>query len=146
MRVPAVLLCALLLASCGSSDDTDMPDTTTGATVGTTNRTLGVNSFLWHASLDTLSFMPLPSADPFGGVIISDWYVAPTAPNERLKVTIYIMDRTLRADGLKVVVFRQVRAGNAWSDAQPSPDTAHKLEDAILTRARELRLATVGSG
>ena len=107
--------------------------------------TLGVNSFLWHASLDTLRFLPLASADPFGGVIISEWYVAPASPNERLKVTVYIMDRTLRADGLKVVVFRQVRQGNVWADAQPSPDTAHKLEDSILTRARELRLASVSA-
>ena len=112
---------------------------------GSSRMTLGVNSFLWHASLDTLSFLPLQSADPFGGVIISDWYVAPTAPDERLKVTVYIMDRALRADGLKVVVFRQVRNGSGWTDAQASPDTAHKLEDAILTRARELRLATLGS-
>jgi hypothetical protein len=107
--------------------------------------TLGVNSFLWHASLDTLRFLPLASADPFGGVIISEWYVAPASPNERLKVTVYIMDRTLRADGLKVVVFRQVRQGNTWAEAQPSPDTAHKLEDSILTRARELRLASVSA-
>jgi hypothetical protein len=91
--------------------------------------------------------MPLQSADPFGGVVITDWYVAPNAPNDRLKVTIYIMDRVLRADGLKVVVFRQTRAANGvWSDAQPSPDTAHRLEDAILTRARELRLATLNQG
>jgi hypothetical protein len=77
-------------------------------------------------------------------VIISEWYVAPTSPNERLKVTVYIMDRALRADGLKVVVFRQTRAANGWQDAQASADTAHKLEDSILTRARELRLATLG--
>jgi hypothetical protein len=75
--------------------------------------------------------------------VITDWYVAPNAPGERLKVTIYIMDRALRADGLKVVVFRQTMTNGAWSDAQPSPDTAHKLEDAILTRARELRLASL---
>lgn len=106
---------------------------------------VAVNSFLWRASLDTLSFLPLASADPFGGVIISEWYVAPASPNERLKVTVYIMDRTLRADGLKVVVFRQVRQGNTWAEAQPSPDTAHKLEDSILTRARELRLASVSA-
>jgi hypothetical protein len=120
-------------------------DSGTGIASGSSRMTLGVNSFLWHASLDTLSFLPLQSADPFGGVIISDWYVAPTAPNERLKVTVYIMDRALRADGLKVVVFRQVRGANGWSDAEPSADTAHKLEDAILTRARELRLATLGT-
>jgi hypothetical protein len=142
MRVPAVLFCALLLASCGSSDDNDMPDTSSGATVGTTNRTLGVNSFLWHASLDTLSFMPLQSADPFGGVIITDWYSDPQDPNERMRVTIYILDRRLRADGLKISTFRQTHSADGWVDAQVNPDTATKLEDAILTRARELRLAS----
>ena len=82
--------------------------------------TLGVNSYLWHASLDTLSFLPLAIADPFGGVIISEWYVAPTSPDERLKVTVYIMDRALRADGLKVVVFRQTRSRH-WLAAMPRP-------------------------
>jgi hypothetical protein len=146
MRVLPALLCALLLAGCGgsSNDGTREMDTGTSIASGSTRMTLGVNSYLWHASLDTLSFLPLVSADPFGGVIISEWYVAPSSPDERLKVTIYIMDRALRADGLKVVVFRQTRAGNAWQDATPSPDTAHKLEDSILTRARELRLATLG--
>ncbi|HEY0265233.1 MAG TPA: DUF3576 domain-containing protein [Rhizomicrobium sp.] len=149
MRVLPALLCALVfapaLAGCGSSNDgsKDM-DTGTGIVSGSSRMTLGVNSYLWHASLDTLSFLPLTSADPFGGVIISEWYVAPNSPDERLKVTVYIMDRTLRADGLKVVVFRQTRNGTVWQDAQPSPDTAHKLEDSILTRARELRLATLG--
>jgi hypothetical protein len=120
-------------------------DTGTSAIASGSSRvTLGVNSYLWHASLDTLSFLPLTSADPFGGVIISEWYVAPSSPNERLKVTVYIMDRALRADGLKVVVFRQTRSTAGWADATPSPETAHKLEDSILTRARELRLATLG--
>jgi len=147
MRVLPALLSALVLAGCGSSDDgtRDMEAGTTGIASGSARMTLGVNSFLWHASLDTLRFLPLASADPFGGVIISEWYVAPASPNERLKVTVYIMDRTLRADGLKVVVFRQVRQGNVWTEAQPSPDTAHKLEDSILTRARELRLASVSA-
>jgi hypothetical protein len=146
MRVLPALLCALILAGCGSSNDgsRDMDTGTSAIASGSSRVTLGVNSYLWHASLDTLSFLPLVSADPFGGVIISEWYVAPTSPNERLKVTVYIMDRSLRADGLKVVVFRQTRNGNVWQDAQASPDTAHKLEDSILTRARELRLATLG--
>ena len=146
MRVLPALLCALVLAGCGSSNDgaREMDTGTSAIASGSTRVTLGVNSYLWHASLDTLSFLPLVSADPFGGVIISEWYVAPSSPNERLKVTVYIMDRSLRADGLKVVVFRQTRNGNIWADAQPSPDTAHKLEDSILTRARELRLATLG--
>ena len=147
MRILPILLCALALptlAACGGDEkSTDME---TGATIvagGAGKMTLGVNSYLWQAALNTMSFMPLASADPFGGVIITDWYVAPNAPDERLKVTIYIMDRSLRADGLKVVVFRQTRAGTGWSDATPSPDIAHKLEDSILTRARELRLATL---
>ena len=146
MRVLPALLCALALAGCGSSNDgaREMDTGTSAIASGSTRVTLGVNSYLWHASLDTLSFLPLVSADPFGGVIISEWYVAPSSPNERLKVTVYIMDRSLRADGLKVVVFRQTRNGNVWQDAQASPDTAHKLEDSILTRARELRLATLG--
>ncbi|HEX4028314.1 MAG TPA: DUF3576 domain-containing protein [Rhizomicrobium sp.] len=146
MRVLPALLCALVLAGCGSSSDgmKDMDTGTSSIASTSTRMTLGVNSYLWHASLDTLSFLPLVSADPFGGVIISEWYVAPSSPDERLKVTIYIMDRALRADALKVVVFRQVRNGNVWQDATPSPDTAHKLEDSILTRARELRLATLG--
>ena len=150
MRIlPVALLCAGLLAGCGSSDDANKNEMDTGSTAirGSSGRlTLGVNSYLWHASLDTLSFLPLVSADPFGGVVITDWYVTPASPDERLKVTVYIMDRDLRADGLKVVVFRQTRTNGAWADAVPSPDTAHKLEDAILTRARELRLATLSSG
>ena len=145
MRVPAVLLCALLLASCGS-DDNDMPDTTSGSTAITASNggrvTLGVNSYLWHATLDTLSFMPLKSADPFGGVVITDWYSDPQDPNERMRVTVYILDRRLRADGIKVSAFRQTHSADGWVDAQVNPDTATKLEDAILVRARELRLAS----
>src|SRR6266702_918044 len=148
MRVLPALLCALVLAGCGSSNDgaRDMDTGTSAIASGSSRVTLGVNSYLWHASLDTLSFLPLVSADPFGGVIISEWYVAPTSPDERLKVTIYIMDRALRADGLKVVVFRLTRNAAGWSDTQPNADPAHKLEDAILTRARELHLATLNQG
>ena len=148
MRVPAVVFCALLLASCGSSDDNDMPDTTTGSTISSSSGhvTLGVNSYLWHATLDTLSFMPLQSADPFGGTIITNWYSDPTDPNERMRVTAYIMDQRLRADGLKITVFRQTHSADGWVDAQVNPDTASKIEDAVLTRARELRLASLKTG
>ncbi len=104
---------------------------------------LGVNSFIWRATLDTLNFMPLVSADPVGGVVISDWYAAPDNPNEHMKVTIYILDRRLRADAVKVSVFRQIRGAQGWQDAQINPDTGVKLENAILTRARELRLASI---
>jgi Domain of unknown function (DUF3576) len=147
MRVLTVIFCALLLTACSSSNDSD--DTQSGSTAiesGSGKVTLGVNSYLWHASLDTLAFMPLSSADPFGGVIITDWYSAPDDANERLKVTVYILDRNLRADGLKIAVFRQTRSGNVWVDATVNPDTAVHLEDAILTRARELRLASISSG
>ena len=147
MRVMTVVLCSMLLAACGSSNDS--ADVDTGATAISSEAghvTLGVNSYLWHASLDTLAFMPLASADPFGGVIITDWYSAPEDPNERMKVTIYILDRRLRADGIKIAVFRQTHAADGWADAQVNPDTSIKLEDAILTRARELRLASEGAG
>ena len=145
MRVIAVALCCLLLAACGTSSDTSSADGSAITSDSGGKVTLGVNSFLWHASLDTLSFMPLASADPFGGVIITNWYTAPDNPNERMKVTVYILSRTLRADGLKVAVFRQTRTATGWADAQVNPDTANKLEDAILTRARELRLASEGA-
>ncbi len=103
---------------------------------------IGVNSFLWRASLDTMAFMPLASADPFGGVIITDWYAPPERPNERFKMSIFIMDRALRADGIRVSVFRQVRdQSGVWSDAAVEPKTATDLENAILTRARQLRSA-----
>lgn len=108
---------------------------------------IGVNSFLWRASLDTISFMPLASADPFGGVIITDWYSPPETPNERFKMTVYILDRRLRADGIRVALFKQQRSGaNEWADVRPAAETAPTLENAILTRARELRInSTVSS-
>jgi hypothetical protein len=104
---------------------------------------IGVNTFLWRASLDSIGFMPLASADPFGGVIISDWYATPDVPTERFKITVYILDQQLRADGVKAAVFRQIRdiSGN-WTDAPVDPKTPVDLENAILTRARQLRLDT----
>lgn len=105
---------------------------------GTTG--IGVNGFLWRASLDTVSFMPLTSADPFGGVIITDWYAPAEAPDERVKVTVYILSQELRSDGLRVAVFRQRRQGGGWVDASVEKQTATNLENAILTRARELKV------
>lgn len=106
---------------------------------------IGVNSYLWRASLDTLSFMPLQSADPFGGVIITDWYADPSVPNERFKATVYILDVNLRADALNVSIFRQVQQGGAWVDAPVSEDTESQIENAILSRARQLRLGQAPS-
>jgi hypothetical protein len=105
---------------------------------------IGVNGYLWRATLDTLSFMPLASADPYGGVVITDWYTAAETPNERFKVTVYILDTRLRADGLNVTVSKQSPNGaGGWVDTAASPQTETDLENAILTRARQLRLSNI---
>ena len=119
----------------------DKPADGTGADAG---GGIGVNSFLWRASLDTVAFMPLVSADPFGGVIITDWYSPPQSPNERFKVNVFILGRTLRADGVRAAVFRQQMASAGWVDAPVSNTTATDLENAILVRARQLRIAQLG--
>ena len=104
---------------------------------------MAVNAYLWRASLDTINFIPLVSADPFGGVIITDWYTPAETPNERMKVQVTILDRELRADGVRVSVFKQQTApkGGNWVDAQVDPRTNIDIENAILTRARQLRIA-----
>ena len=104
---------------------------------------VAVNAYLWRASLDTINFIPLVSADPFGGVIITDWYTPAETPNERMKVQVTILDRELRADGVRVSVFKQQTAprGGNWVDAQVDPRTQIDIENAILTRARQLRIA-----
>jgi len=107
---------------------------------GTGGGALGVNSYLWRASLDTISFMPVNSADPFGGVIITDWHTPMEAPSERFKLNVYILGRSLRADGVRVAVFRQVQdPRGSWKDAGVPNETGTKIEDAILIRARQLR-------
>jgi hypothetical protein len=103
---------------------------------------IGVNGYLWRASLDTISFMPIASADPFGGVIITDWYSTADSPYERTKLNVFIRDRDLRADGVKVSVFRQTKTSDGdWVDATVAAATSGSLENAILTKARQLRLA-----
>ena len=103
---------------------------------------IGVNVFLWRATLDTLSAWPVSSADPFGGVILTDWYSTPQVPDELFKMNVYILDRALRADGIRVSVFRQSRFNNSWRDLPVQQETATKIEDAILTRARQFRGST----
>jgi hypothetical protein len=98
-----------------------------------------VNAYLWRASLDTLSFMPLVSADPFGGVIITDWYSPPATPNERFKANAYILSQTMSANAVKVSVFHQVRQNGQWVDADVDPATTSGLEDRILSRAADLK-------
>ena len=142
----------------GSSDIYEQPDTIFGEgslfSLGKGDRKseeaggnsgLEINSFLWRGALDTISFMPLASADPFGGVIITDWYEPPEGQGERFKVNVFILDRELRTNALKVKIFRQVEKQGTWRDAKASEDARAKLEDTILTRARALRVAKLGS-
>lgn len=100
---------------------------------------IGVNTWLWRASLDTISFMPIAQVDSNGGVIVTDWYVNPKAPGERVKVSIFILDQDLRADALKVSAQRQERVGGNWVDAPVRAGTVQKLEETILGKARDLR-------
>ena len=106
--------------------------------------TIGVNSYLWRAALDTVSFMPLLQTDSNGGVIVTDWYVNPNSPGERMKLTITILDQDLRADALRVAGSRQIIQNGQWVDAALAAATVQKLEDIILTRARDLRRAASG--
>ncbi len=114
----------------------------TGAARDQDGAALGVNAYLWRGALDTLAFMPLASADPFGGVIITDWYQPPSAAGERFKATAYILGRQLRADGIRVSVFRQVQQNGQWVDAAVSQTTTGEIENKVLARARELRAQT----
>jgi hypothetical protein len=105
---------------------------------------IGVNSYLWRATLDTLAFMPLASADPYGGVITTDWYADPAKPDERFKCTVYILDTRLRGDALKVTVFKEVSNGQGgWVPSQAADQTSIDIENAILTRARQLRVSNL---
>jgi hypothetical protein len=106
---------------------------------------LGVNSFMWRATLDTLSFLPITQADPFGGTVVTDWYEDPNAQGERFKINAYILSDKLRSDGIRISVFKQkLDEKLGWRDEKVAESTASDLEDAILTRARQLRIAQTG--
>ena len=135
----ALLSSSLLLGACSSLPfgKPKAADKSVEAQLG-----IGVNAYLWRASLDTLSFMPLVTADPWGGVINYDWYVNPQVPNERFKATVFILDRRLRSDALNVTVTKEVRdASGGWTTAPVAAQTETDLENAILTRARQLNLS-----
>ena len=102
---------------------------------------IGVNSYLWRAALDTISFMPIASADPFGGTVITDWYAPAQNSNERFKLNVFILDRKLSANGVRVTAFKQVRRGSSWVDMPADKEMGTKLEDTILTRARQMRIS-----
>jgi hypothetical protein len=105
---------------------------------------IGVNTYLWRASLDTVSFMPIQTADPFGGTIFTDWYEDPSKPGERFKLNVFILDRELKADGVRVRVFKQTGYNGNWKDAAAPEEMGRQLEDSILTRARQMRAKKLG--
>ncbi len=140
LRTAIVVSFALCLAACGGGRKTPHADLAASKVT-----TIGVNSYLWRATLDTLSFMPLVQTDSNGGVIVTDWYVNPSTPNERMKVTVTVLDQDLRADALRVAAIRQVNQSGQWVEAPVRAATVQKLEDIILTRARDLRRAALAS-
>jgi hypothetical protein len=137
-RTAAIVLCLAGLTACAH------PFRSAPASRGAPAAAIGVNGYLWRATLDTLAFMPLQSADPYGGVVITDWYTNPEKPDERFKATVYILDSRLRADGLNVTVFKEVSNGaGGWIPAPTASQTSTDIENAILTRARQLRLSNL---
>jgi hypothetical protein len=146
LRIAAVGLVLVSLTACAGTRQRLFGRDDVRAAADAPAGSIGVNGYLWRATLDTVSFMPLASADPYGGVVITDWYANPQAPNERFKATAYILDSRLRADGLNVAVNKQVRdAAGAWVDAALTEQTETDIENAILTRARQLRLSNIGN-
>ncbi|KPL69219.1 hypothetical protein SZ64_14575 [Erythrobacter sp. SG61-1L] len=128
------------LAACGGGRDERPQADYSSAQV----TSIGVNSYLWRATLETLVFMPLTQADSAGGVVVTDWYANPSNPNERMKVSVTILDQDLRADAVRVAASRQVLQGGVWVEAPVEAATVQKLEDIILTKARDLRRSSVG--
>lgn len=141
LRRPATIALAVgLSAGLAACAGNDRPEADLAASQVTT---IGVNSYLWRAALETVSFAPLLQADANGGVIITDWYANPANPNERVKLTVTILDQDLRADALRVAASRQVNQGGTWVGAPVQAATVQKLEAIILTKARELRRQAV---
>ena len=137
LTAAALLILALAAAGCSRNRNIPMQLAPTRTT------TIGVNTYLWRAAIDTVSFAPLLQADSNGGVIVTDWYAHPNSPGERVKLTVSILDQDLRADALRVAASRQIFQGGTWIDAPVAAATVQKLEDIILTRARDLRRTAV---
>ena len=133
----AILAAALSASACSTNKDAPVHLAPSRMT------SIGVNAYLWRAAVDTVSFAPLLQADANTGIIITDWYTNPKTPGERVKLTVTILDQDLRADALRVAASRQVNQSGAWVDAPVAAATVQKLEDIILTRARDLRRTTV---
>jgi hypothetical protein len=139
LHTAAAALIVLTFATSGCARNRTLPNQLAPSRIST----IGVNSYLWRAAVDTVSFAPLLQADANGGVIITDWYSNPRAPGERVKLTVSVLDQDLRADALRVAASRQVFQNGVWTDAPVAAATVQKLEDIILTRARDLRRAAV---
>lgn len=137
VRTAGVIALALAAAACGHKQHvrTDLAASRVTA--------IGVNAYLWRATLETLAFMPMAQTDASGGVIVTDWYANPASPNERVKVTVYILDKDLRADAVKVAALRQENVSGAWVNAPVRAGTVQKLEETILGKARDLRRAAI---
>ncbi|WP_309602251.1 DUF3576 domain-containing protein [Sphingomonas sp.] len=140
LPVTAVLIASLALGASACARNKELPSRMAPSRM----TSIGVNAYLWKAAIDTVSFAPLLQADSNGGVIVTDWYASPTNPGERIKLTISILDQDLRADALRVAASRQINQNGTWVDAPVAAATVQKLEDIILTRARDLRRASVG--
>ena len=139
LQTTAATLIIVALAIPGCSRNGTLPNRLAPSRI----TTIGVNTYLWRAAIDTVSFAPLLQANPNSGVIITDWYTNPRVPGERVKLTVAVLDQDLRADALRVSASRQVNQSGAWVDAPVTAATVQKLEDIILTRARDLRRAAV---
>jgi hypothetical protein len=139
LHTTAAALMVLAIATPGCTRNRNLPTQLAPANM----TTLAINSYLWRAAVDTVSFAPLLQANAQSGVIITDWYTNPKAPGERVKLTVAVLDPDLRADAIRVSAAKQVYQNGAWVDAPVSAATVQKLEDIILTRARDLRRATV---
>lgn len=141
IKVLVLAASAAILAACAGSSKDPKDAALASYELGSRGgQATTVNRYLWAASLETLDFLPIFSADPIAGLVITDWYQNPEAPDERFKVNVYILDSALRADALRVSVFRQERAETGWRDASVNTATSREIENAILTRARQLRL------
>jgi hypothetical protein len=139
LKTTAAAILVLAIASSGCARNRALPGTLAPSKM----TTIGVNTYLWRAAVDTLSFAPLIQANATSGVIITDWYTNPKSPGERVRLTVSVLDQDLRADALRVSASRQTNQGGAWVDAPVTAATVQKLEDIILTRARDLRRTTV---
>ena len=140
LPVTALVLASLALTTAACTRNRDVPNRLAPSRM----TSIGVNAYLWRAAIDTVSFAPLLQADANGGVIVTDWYASPQNPGERIKLTVSILDQDLRADALRVAASRQVNQSGTWVDAPVAAATVQKLEDIILTRARDLRRTSVG--